>query len=503
MSDSWEDLKEKGNTLFKQKRYEDAIAYYNKAIKLNPNQEVLYSNKGTCEKCLKEYKEAIRDYEKALEINPKNTKNMNRLASVYIIKGKIGDAKIMQEKALNLEPYNSTFKEQMTTIEKILEDEIKLEDKIKDKKFEDAEEVCKRLIEKVSDFSDLKLKYIQVLIENVKLTDALQYINKEINFEDKKNNEQFDYLTALCLYYDGQYEKAKKQINLMKSKGNSIDTKDLLNKVNTIESVKNKANDIFKQKKYEEAIEEYTKILEFDPSNKKFKSLILANRALCYQKLNKNVEALRDSNQSIKLNPFYARGYIKRGNVYMELKMFDDARADFQKAKDLDPNISGVEGYLNDANKKAESARKRDYYAILGIDKNADEKEIKRAYKKMAMKYHPDRNSESEESKKMAEKKFIDVNDAYSVLSDPKKRSMYDQGVDPLNPEEAQGGGMHFGGDASEILKMFFGGGGSPFGFSSGGFGNGSNIKFSFGGPGGRSGRSGGGGGDPFSFFFQ
>ena len=254
MSDSWEDLKEKGNALFKQKRYEDAIGYYNKAIKLNPNQEVLYSNKGTCEKCLKEYKEAIRDYEKALEINPKNTKNMNRLASVYIIKGKIGDAKILQEKALNLEPYNSTFREQMTSIEKILEDEIKLEDKIKDKKFEDAEEVCKRLIEKVSDFSDLKLKYIQVLIENVKLTDALQYINKEINYEDKKNNEQFDYLAALCLYYDGQYEKAKKQINLMKSKGNSIDTKDLLNKVSTIESVKNKANDIFKQKKYEEAI---------------------------------------------------------------------------------------------------------------------------------------------------------------------------------------------------------------------------------------------------------
>ena len=495
---SWEDLKEKGNSFFKQKRYEDAITFYNKALKLNPKAEVLYSNKGTCEKCLKEYKESIRDYEKALELNPKNTKNMNRLASVYIIKGQIGNAKMLQEKALNLEPNNSIFKEQMTIIEKILEDEEKLEDRIKDKKFEDAEEVCKRLIEKESDFSELKLKYIKILIENVKLTEAIQYINNEINFEDKKSNEQFDYLTALCLYYDGQYEKAKKQINLMKSKGNSIDTKDLLEKVNTIDSIKTKANEIFKQKKYEEAIEEYTKILEFDPNNKKFNSLILANRALCYQKLNKNVEALRDSNQSIKLNPFYARGYIKRGNVYMELKMFDDTRADFQKAKDLDPNVAGVDGYLNDANKNAEKARKRDYYAILGIDKNADEKEIKRAYKKMAMKYHPDRNSESEESKKMAEKKFIDVNDAYSVLSDPKKRSMYDQGVDPLNPEEAGGGGVHFGGDASEILKMFFGGGGSPFGFSSGGFGNGSNIKFSFGGPGSRGGRS---GEDPFSFF--
>lgn len=88
----------------------------------------------------------------------------------------------------------------------------------------------------------------------------------------------------------------------------------------------------------------------------------------------------------------------------MELKMFDDARADFQKAKDLDPNVTGVDGYLAEANQKAEKARKRDYYAILGIDKNADERDIKRAYKKMAMKYHPDRNSETEESKKLAEK---------------------------------------------------------------------------------------------------
>jgi tetratricopeptide (TPR) repeat protein len=131
---SWEDLKEKGNALFKQKRYEDAIVFYNKALKLNPNVEVLYSNKGTCEKCLKQYKESIRDYEKSLEINPKNTKNMNRLASVYIIRGQIGNAKMLQEKALNLEPNNSIFREQMTTIEKILEDDAKLEDKIKELK---------------------------------------------------------------------------------------------------------------------------------------------------------------------------------------------------------------------------------------------------------------------------------------------------------------------------------------------------------------------------------
>ena len=93
---SWETLKEKGNALFKQNKFNEAIDYYERAIRINNSIEVLYSNKGTCEKCLKKYKEAIRDYKKALEINPKNTKNLNRLASVYIIVGNLGEAKMTE-----------------------------------------------------------------------------------------------------------------------------------------------------------------------------------------------------------------------------------------------------------------------------------------------------------------------------------------------------------------------------------------------------------------------
>ena len=86
-------------------------------------------------------------------------------------------------------------------------------------------------------------------------------------------------------------------------------------------------------------------------------------------------------------------------------------------------------------------AEKRDYYEVLGVDKNASEDEIKRAYKKLARKYHPDMNPGDKE----AEEKFKEINEANEVLSDPEKKARYDQfgfaGTDP-NYGAGQGGGF-------------------------------------------------------------
>jgi len=94
-------------------------------------------------------------------------------------------------------------------------------------------------------------------------------------------------------------------------------------------------------------------------------------------------------------------------------------------------------------------ATSKDYYATLGVARNADPQEIKRSYRKLARELHPDLNPDP-----VTQEKFKDVTAAYEVLSDPEKRRMYDSGVDPLN-----GGGPSAGFDFSDIMDAFFGGG--------------------------------------------
>ena len=111
-------------------------------------------------------------------------------------------------------------------------------------------------------------------------------------------------------------------------------------------------------------------------------------------------------------------------------------------------------------------ADKRDYYEVLGVDKSADANAIKKAYRSLAKKYHPDMNPGDKE----AEAKFKEVNEAYAVLSDEEKKAQYDQfGHAAFDPAAGGGGfGADFGGfgDFGDIFSSFFGGG---FGGSSGG----------------------------------
>jgi len=125
----------------------------------------------------------------------------------------------------------------------------------------------------------------------------------------------------------------------------------------------------------------------------------------------------------------------------------------------------------------------KDYYKILGVDRKATGEEIKKAYRKLALKWHPDRNPDNKEE---AEQKFKEIGEAYSVLSDEKKRKNYDQfGEDgikgPSGFSNASGNGAHFTfTNAEDIFKSFFGND-NPFADMMGGMGNGMNSNMASG----------------------
>lgn len=177
-------------------------------------------------------------------------------------------------------------------------------------------------------------------------------------------------------------------------------------------------------------------------------------------------------------NSFY--GHLYKAKTQLEAEDFEASIASLKKAAEIRPDKNNVVSPLM---QKAQVALKRsktkDYYKVLGVAHDADERQIKAAYRKLTKIHHPDKAAKQGLSKEEAEKKMQSINEAYEVLSDPELRARFDRGDDPNSTEQQNPFQHGFGG-------------GSPFMFQQGG---GQQFQFKFG-------SGGGGGGFPGGFPF-
>jgi len=178
--------------------------------------------------------------------------------------------------------------------------------------------------------------------------------------------------------------------------------------------------------------------------------------------------------KAVRLDPEHAAAQKGMAIVAESEENWEEAFRIWQKAGNLNGQDHSLRQRAQRAQKRAAMAARKDYYKILGLTSSASEKEIKKAYRRLALEWHPDHKPASE--KEEAEKKFQEIAEAYDVLSDGEKRQMYDNGDDPN--AQGQGGGGGGGG---------FPGGGFPGGFrfnnqNFGGGGGQQQFHFNFGG---------------------
>uniref|UniRef100_A0A669CTS6 DnaJ (Hsp40) homolog, subfamily C, member 3b n=1 Tax=Oreochromis niloticus TaxID=8128 RepID=A0A669CTS6_ORENI len=200
------------------------------------------------------------------------------------------------------------------------------------------------------------------------------------------------------------------------------------------------AEELIQEGRHQEAIEKYESVMQTEPNVPYYTNLAKERICFCLVKIKSATEAIDVCSEAHQRDPRNANVLRDRAEAYILNQDYEKAVEDYQEAREFDGDSNDIKEGLERAQRLLKQSRKRDYYKILGVSRNANKQEITKAYRKLAQQWHPD-NFQSEAEKKEAEKKFIDIASAKEVLTDPEMRQKFDAGEDPLDPENQQGGG--------------------------------------------------------------
>ena len=446
------------------------------------------------------YLEALDDCKVADELEPDNAKILHRLARIYTSLGRPNEALEVYDRIQP--PASAKDREAASKMKhhlELAEAHLK-ESSTGSMALHALDQAVKGLGSSISQPRKWALMRGEAYVKmgNANALGEAQSIAMSLLRENNQDPEAL-VLRGRALYAQGDNQKAIQHFKQALSC--DPDYKDALKFLRTVQKLdrmKEDGNTLFKNGKYQQAFAVYTEALEVDPTNRGINSKILQNRAMCHSKLKKYSAAISDCDKALQLDPSYTKAKKTRAKALGENGDWQAAVNDLKSIAESNPEEPGIAKEVRNAELELKKSKRKDYYKILDVEKDASDPEIKKAYRKLAVQTHPDKNPDDPE----AEHRFKDVGEAYETLSDPAKRERYDSGVDLQDPSEMFGGGAGMGGspfggmggggvqiDPEVIFNMMGGMGGMGGGNRGGGGGF---TTFS------TAGGGGGGGGNPF-----
>lgn len=428
-------LKNIGNQFYEKGDYPNAIAKYSEAIDLclkdlsyTQSKVFLFGNRSAAFFMIGRYQESLMDGLEAIRINETHVKTLLRVGRCYFHLKKYDTALHYFKKVLELEHEHEFAKMEVEKFNNLFAMLRNCEESLKKQKGKEVIQQLENLLEEFPGHRDIIILQSKALLMEKQYQNCIQTLSgvpvKES--ESKIENSEIYFLFGSAWYYSNELEKAKNYLsNSLALYPDNYSSKQLLDKISQLETKKLYGNNAYSSQKYEEAIRFYSEALLIDPDNTSFNTTLYANRAAAYIKVIKYKEGLRDCSQCLEYNPKYVKAYVRRAHIYHLMGNYEAEIADLEKALKYDSLNSEIKSDLKNAKQSLQS-HKKDLYTILGVQRTATESEIKKAYKKKALDWHPDKHSITPEQRTEAEKMFQEINEAASILSDPVKRKKYD-----------------------------------------------------------------------------
>ncbi|XP_041998504.1 dnaJ protein P58IPK homolog isoform X1 [Salvia splendens] len=416
-------LLERVSQSVKVKKYSEALSDLNAAIEADPALSEAYWHKASILRQLCRYEESERSYKSFLGMKPGNSAAEKELSQLYQAQNALNSADDLFE--------SGDFTKALEYIYKVV-------------------------LVFSPECSKAKLLKVRLLIAAKDYSKAIS----ETGFilKEDENNLEALLLRGRAYYYLADHDIATRHYQ----KGLRLDPehgelkkayfglKNLLKKTKSAEDNAGKG-------KLRLAVEDYKAALAFDPNHTVHNVHLHLGLCKVYVKLGKGTDALKSCTEVLEIDGDQVEALVQRGEAKLLVEDWEGAVADIKSAAEKSPQDMNIREVLMRAERSLKLSQRKDWYKILGISKFASISEIKKAYKKLALQWHPDKNVDNREE---AEAKFREIAAAYEILGDEDKRTRYDRGEDMDDNGMGMGGGGFnpFGGGGQQFTFHFEGG---------------------------------------------
>ncbi|KAI6173247.1 Tetratricopeptide repeat protein [Aphelenchoides besseyi] len=436
---------ERGKIALSKGQFADALQHYHAAVELDPSNYQIYFRRATVLLATGKVKAAIPDLDKVVELKPD-----------FI--------------ALRSEPENSDAKAKLQKVQELAELIELADEHLTFGDYSTAEGILDKAIEECMWDPDLHRKRAKCRKARGDIQNAISDIRAIAKLVPDSTEV---YLESAEMYYDvGDIENSLLQIREC-LKLNPDDKKcfPFYKRVKKLAKLREDLAKLSKNEKWMDCLAKGQDILKFESKIDSVQLDVFRYTCRCNKEAGHIAEAIQECTEVLNnADPNDLEVLCDRAEAYILNEQFDKgaflAVEDYQKAVNAHEDSRKAKEGLNKAQKLLKQSQKKDYYKILGVRRNANKREIMKAYRKLAQKWHPD-NFQSDEEKQRAQEKFIDIANAKEVLTDPEKREKFDHGEDPLDPsaQTAHQQGWHHFHQGFNGFQGFPGGGGQQYTF--------------------------------------